>query len=363
MNQKDSNVNKFTQYRKLNSARVSLSIVGASLLISLSACTPQMAIESDSQSVGMLPAGVTSNNVVTSGTDLPQVSHEVQTKVVTEYVPVPVPGQLMPAPMQSRSESKPLEGEKAVESANKNALVTPNSQNFFNAMTTYDFMPSALYTVYCAPMRITDIMLAPGEKIISNAAGDTLRWQVSQTYSGQGEGVIQHILVKPDLPNLDNTMIINTDQRVYHLVLKSTSNDTYMVAVSWKYPQGMVQPGQALPGISPDLGVASSSESYTLNLSNLDFSYQFGMLKGEKPTWYPVRVFNDGRQTFIQFPQNFFSSETPVLYVADNNGVYGTMVNWRLKGTYMIVDAVIQKARLQIGIEKTGQTIVQIQHT
>jgi type IV secretion system protein VirB9 len=287
----------------------------------------------------------------------------VQTKVVTEYVPVPVPGQLMPAPIQSASSAERLEGEKAVESANKSALVTPNSNNFFNAMTTYDFMPSALYTVYCAPMRITDIMLAPGEKIISNAAGDTLRWQVSQTYSGQGDGMIQHILVKPDLPNLDNTMIINTDQRVYHLVLKSTSNDTYMVSVSWKYPQSMVQAGQSLPGVSPELGASPLSESYTLNLSNLDFSYQFGMLKGEKPTWYPVRVFNDGRQTFIQFPQNFFSSETPVLYVADNNGVYGTMVNWRLKGTYMIVDAVIQKARLQIGIEKTGQTIVQIQHT
>ncbi len=342
-----------------------LSIVGIFLGLGLSACAPKMTLESDAQSVGMLPNSATSTSSPSASANQNTVSHQVHTKVVTQYVPVPVPGQLMQAPLQTPSSTSSLQGEKAVASATQNAIVTPSSGNFFNAMTSYDFMPGALYTVYTAPMRITDITLAPGEKMISNAAGDTLRWQVSQTYSGQGDQIIQHILIKPELQNLDNTMVINTDQRVYHLILKSTSNDTYMVSVSWRYPQNLTQLGSSSsPEAAAGGNTAASAldENYGLNLNNLDFNYQFGVLKGGKPDWYPVRVFNNGRQTFIQFPPHFSASDTPVLYVADNNGVYGTMVNWRLKGPYMIVDAVIQKARLQIGIEKTGQTIVQIQH-
>jgi type IV secretion system protein VirB9 len=350
--------------------------------VALVACTPVMS--TDTQSVGMFPSDVVSgsnknsnkdSNVAGASYQSPQMEHQVKTQIITEYVPIPVPGQLMPPPSQSKTPNSNYssaakqqieEGEKAVASANQEAVLTPDSNSFFNAISTYDYMPGALYTIYTAPMKITDITLAPGEKIISNAAGDTLRWQVSQTYSGQADQVSQHILVKPDLPNLDNTMVINTDQHVYHLILKSTNNDTYMVAVSWRYPGGMIQAGQNIPGEASENfsgGTAGSSgENYGLNLTNLDFDYQFGMVKGVQPPWYPVRIFNDGRQTFIQFPSNFFASETPVLYVADSTGVYGTMVNWRLKGPYMIVDTVLQKARLQIGIAKTGQTIVQIEH-
>ena len=356
---------------------LALSCLGA---IYLMGCTPIKDPSTGSQSVGMFASSVSAKgNASSASYQNPAVEHHVKTQIVTEYVPIPVPGQLMPAPTQASQSSvassgadQTAQGEKAVQNANKNALLTPNANSFFNAISTYDYMPGALYTIYAAPMRITDISLAPGEKIISNAAGDTLRWQVSQTYSGQADQVSQHILVKPDLPNLDNTMVINTDQHVYHLILKSTNNDTYMVAVSWRYPGSMVQSGQNIPGeqvssSGPDSGVglgnSKAADSYGLNLNNLDFNYQFGMLKGAQPAWYPTRVFSDGRQTFIQFPENFFASETPVLYVADNNGVYGTMVNWRLKGPYMIVDTVIQKARLQIGIAKTSQTIVQIQHS
>jgi len=324
----------------------------------LMGCGPDMT--QNSQSVGDLSASPVNYQT-------PAQAHQVQTKIITQYVPVPVPGQLMPVPNTNpQTSNAPVfyTQEQAVAYANKNAIVVPNSNSFFNAITTYDYMPGALYTIYTAPMRITDIALSPGEKIISDAAGDTLRWQVSQTYSGEGEGVVQHILVKPDLPNLENTMIINTNQRVYHLILKSTSNDTYMVAVNWRYSGSLLEPGSLNSSSaleSSSSSTASSGES--LDLAHLDFDYEFGMVQGDKPSWYPVRVFNDGRQTFIQFPQDFSTSQTPVLYVADNNGVYGTMVNWRLKGSYMIVDAIIHRARLQTGIEKTGQTIVQIQHT
>ena len=295
----------------------------------------------------------------------PAQTQAAKAKVVYRYVPVAVPGQLMPMNKMENPKGKTpsfLTKAKAVEYANKHAMVTPNSSDFFNAMTTYNFMPGALYTVYTAPMRITDVVFQPGERIISSAAGDTLRWQVNQTYSGMGASKRSHLLIKPNQPGLVNTMIVTTNIRVYHLVLKSTQNGTYMVSVRWQYPHSMVTQGPS-DAESTEAAGPSSGSPYDLDLATLNFNYEFGMVKGDKPAWYPTRVFNNGRQTFIEFPKDFYATKTPILYVDNGHDHYSTMVNWRLKGKYMVVDAILHKARLQTGIGKTGQTVVQIQQT
>lgn len=301
----------------------------------------------------------------------------VKTQIITQYIPVALPGQLMAKPLEDSKQADStkkatdastfLTKEAAVQYAYKHAMVEPNSNDFFNAMMTYQYMPGAMYVIYTAPMHITDIALQPGEKIISEAAGDTLRWQVSQTYSGQGEGTTQHILVKPNAPELTNTMIITTNQRVYHLLLKSTNNDTFMMAVKWQYPGSMVQFSHAneTPDASLTNSSADSGNLYNLNLSSINFNYAFGMVKGQKPSWYPVRVFSNGHQTFIQFPQSAANQNNlPVLFVADDQGQYGTMVNWQLHWPYMIVDTVLKKAQLRSGVKsQDNQVIVQLQET
>lgn len=290
---------------------------------------------------------------------IPAANADTQ-KVVTQYIPVAVPGQLMPIPSQANLQTPKFKSAiDAVDYANQQATETPtNSSQFFNSMMTYDYMQGSLYTIYCAPMKITDITLAPGEKLISEAAGDTLRWQIAQTYSGSGDNLTQHILVKPNQPGLQNTMVITTDQRVYHLILQST-NQSYMAAVSWNYPGDMVNyaSNSSNPSVTPP------DSSPNVDLTNLDFSYHTSLLDGKiTPAWFPTRVFNDGKQTFIQLPNNYSPSQLPVLYVADENGNYGSMVNWRYRAPYIIVDVVVQQARLQSGVNSTGSTVVQISH-
>ncbi|MCX7122111.1 MAG: P-type conjugative transfer protein TrbG [Gammaproteobacteria bacterium] len=284
-------------------------------------------------------------------------------QIITQYVPVPMPGQLMPEPSPTTLAKTPAFSSPtaAVDYANQQATAQPTSSGFFNSMMTYNYTDGSLYTIYCAPLKITDVALQPGEKLISEAAGDTLRWQIAQTYSGSGDTLTQHILIKPNQSGLNNTVIITTDQRVYHLVLQSTDS-SYMAAVNWNYPNNMVTyaSSNASPLSNPFANAPSNSPSIDLN--KLDFNYAYSLSEGSKPDWYPVRIFNDGRQTYIQLPATYTAAQMPVLYVADNNGNYGTMVNWRYRSPYIITDVVLQKARLQTGVEKTGQTIVQIQH-
>jgi len=257
-----------------------------------------------------------------------------------------------------------------VSAMNQAAVQNPAATDFFNAMMTYDYSPGAVYTIYCAPLNLTDIVLEPGEKIISIAAGDTLRWQITQTYSGSlVTGLSQHLILKPNSPNLSNSLLVTTDHRVYHMILKSTNNNSYMVEVKWHYQTSPLvfvssqDQGYPAPGAA-SAGSASGGSPFQLDLANLDFGYQFGTVKGDKPDWYPTRVFNDGRQTFIEFPVDFYNSDLPVLYLQTGDKSYGTMFNWRLKGRYMVIDAVVKQARLESGVQsKNDQTIVQINHT
>ncbi|MCF6766010.1 P-type conjugative transfer protein TrbG [Thiotrichales bacterium 19S3-7] len=290
----------------------------------------------------------------------------VQTKVIREYVPVPVPGQLMPVPskvapadaqLAKKGGNVFLSKEKAVEYANKHAQVYPNQSDFFNAMMTYNYMPGAVYTIYTSPLKITDIVMEPGEKLISQAAGDTLRWQIAQTYSGEGKNVQQHILVKPSKVDLDNTLLITTNKRTYHLVLKSTDGEAYMVSVNWQYPKNTVftYSGDATNALASDPG-------YNMDLSDLNFNYKVSMYEGKNiPAWYPKRVFNNGSHTFIEFSKQFNAqSGMPVLVIKGDDGSDQTMVNWRLRGNYMVIDSVVRHAFLQTGVDTTHKTMVEI---
>ena len=89
--------------------------------------------------------------------------------------------------------------------------------------------------LYAAPSQVTDIALEPGEKLVSVSAGDTVRWVVGDTTSGEGKQAQVHILVKPIGADLETNLVMTTDRRTYHLEMRS-SEKTYMASVSWTYP-------------------------------------------------------------------------------------------------------------------------------
>ena len=60
---------------------------------------------------------------------------------------------------------------------------------YINAVQVYPFAEGALYQVYAAPGDVTDIALENGEQLVGSgpvAAGDTVRWIIGDTESGEG---------------------------------------------------------------------------------------------------------------------------------------------------------------------------------
>ena len=132
-----------------------------------------------------------------------------------------------------------------VQSANSSARDYPSAGAYVNAALYYDFEPGRLYTVHTSPRFLTAISLRPGEKLISKAAGDTVRWVLGETVQGSGATQQVIVMVKPIRGGLRTNIILTTDQRTYLLDAVSFEGDTYTSVISWNYPQEEAREAQA----------------------------------------------------------------------------------------------------------------------
>lgn len=197
---------------------------------------------------------------------------------------------------------------------------------------------------------MTNIALQPGEAVTSVAAGDTVRWTVGDTTSGSGEGRRTHILVKPFSAGLRTNLVITTDRRAYHLELESRPTGA-MAALSWTYPQ------DELIALRRNQAAAEAAAPVASGLAveSLNFNYA---ISGHRPVWRPIRAFDDGHQTFVEFPPSIAVGEAPPLFVIGDSGD-AQLVNYRVAGRYYVVDRLFEAAELRLGERR--QQIVRIE--
>lgn len=269
----------------------------------------------------------------------------VQSVPVSEGAAVPLPKSL------KRTKKKALQTpSQRVMAANNAALQEPSADGYINAIQVYNYSDGALYRLYAAPQEVSDIALQQGENLTAISAGDTTRWVVGDTTSGNGPTKQVHVLAKPYASGLKTNLVITTDRRSYHLELQSTP-DTFMAAVSWTYPQDSLVKNLAVtgPAPSPTDGLAS--------IENLHFGYS---ISGDNVAWKPVRAFDDGTRVFIEFPAALGQGDAPPLFVSGPNGNHD-LVNYRVRGNYYVVDQLFAQAELRLG--QDHQQIVKIKRT
>ena len=238
-----------------------------------------------------------------------------------------------------------------VGAANRAARVEPEVTDFENAIQRYPWREGALYQVYAAPGQVTDIALQEGERLVGPgpvAAGDTVRWMIGDTLSGSGAAARVHILVKPTRPDISTNLVINTDRRTYHLELRATPR-TWMASVSWTYP------ADELIALRQAAEVAARAEPVadSFVLEQLNFDYR---IEGDRPEWRPVRIFDDGRRTLVEFPSSIAQSEMPPFFIIGEEGT-AELANYRVTGRYLIVDRLFAKAELRLGAGRRQQRV------
>src|SRR3546814_20089343 len=87
-----------------------------------------------------------------------------------------------------------------------------------------------------------------------------------------------------------------------------------MAAVSWTYPQdALIALRTAEAERDRTAPVAAG-----IDFSALNFRYR---IAGDRPEWRPVRVFDDGRPVFIEFPGDIASGVMPPLLVIGSDEI------------------------------------------
>lgn len=214
----------------------------------------------------------------------------------------------------------------------------PRSKKNVGSKTYYTYKEGDIYEVHAGVDVVTDIELQRGERLTNSPiAGDTIRWKMSVASSGQGVEETTHLVLKPLEENIETNIIITTDKRVYHL--RALSGDWYMPSVAWSYPD---DDARALEETIKRKGLV---EAVSLSPENLNFGYR---IDGDSYAWTPIRVFDDGKKTYIQMPAEMASSEAPALFVLEEDGE-PQLVNYRVKGFYYIVDRLFSRAQMRVG--------------
>ncbi|RZJ44935.1 MAG: conjugal transfer protein TrbG, partial [Brevundimonas sp.] len=183
----------------------------------------------------------------------------------------------------------------------------------------------------------------PGETLVSKAAGDTVRWQIGETSSGDGPSRRAHVLIKPLQRGLDTNLVLTTSRRVYLLELSSGGVDHFNVAVAWD--AGALEADRS-PEFEGGETVRLPDPVATPD-GPLDARYRIEPV-GRRARWTPASVVNDGVRTFIAFPPDLQIDEAPALFVIAPDGE-AQMVNYRQAGGLFIVDRVFERAELRLG--------------
>lgn len=213
------------------------------------------------------------------------------------------------------------------------------------AKVVWEFKPSSLFEVHTNIGFVTDIVLKPGETVSYIAAGDTTRWKIDQA---QVNGV-SHIYIKPIRDNISTNLIINTNARSYRLFLISDSSANFTPIVEFSFSKEDMAKALSKPiPISKDkqefLDIFTTKKGNTYEAKSINRHYTVKRKGKVADDLYPLEIFDDGTRTYIKMPKTN-KYDMPVLYNVDETKKL-TLVNYRMKGSYMIADKVFEHARL-----------------
>src|SRR3546814_14246132 len=93
---------------------------------------------------------------------------------------------------------------------------------------------------------------------------------------------------------------------------------------------------------------AAAPVSEGLSVDSLHFNY---VICGDQAAWRPLRAFDDGRQTFVEFPASIAVGEAPPFFIIGPTGE-AELANYRVRGRFYVVDRIFDVAELRLGTRK-----------
>jgi type IV secretion system protein VirB9 len=220
------------------------------------------------------------------------------------------------------------------------------------AEKVFDFAPGTTFALTVGVDAPLDIVLGHYEQLRNIVGGDrspveanqTTLWEVKEGTSGMGETQRSHIFLSAAKPGLTTGIILTTTLYTYYLTCKSVAKSPIRT-VRWRYPVEVaeVKPAKE-PGLLPD---PAQQKLYHVG-------YEVKAM-GHAPDWQPRYVLDDGKKTYIIYPEYVLFETVPMLRLISVNGP--ALVNSRQFLNVVIVDQLIPRAELRVGVGEYAETV------
>jgi type IV secretion system protein VirB9 len=172
--------------------------------------------------------------------------------------------------------------------------------------------------------------LGPDEQIENVAIGDSLAWQVTPNSRADT------LFLKPLEPDADTNMVVITTRRRYAFELTAApgfgaQDADIFYRVRFEYPRTDAE------------AAAAAASSAPLVATNVAY-----VAAGSEATM-PAQVFDDGRNTYFQFPPD---AALPAIFARDSAGTE-TLVNFTMRGPVMVIQQLAPSFVLRNGADET----------
>ena len=184
--------------------------------------------------------------------------------------------------------------------------------------------------VTASPLRISRIELQSGEEVVGQAIGDSHRWQIDYTLQGEGETSRVIFLVKPIIDNITTNFVITTNRRVYDITLQApkleeetTNPEVYFTrGISFYYPgEQSSSLDQRLKLEQEQRRERSRKQEQASEPEPVHERYHVEEGRYGFP-WEPEAVWDNGRQVYIQLPDEatIDAHELPGVFMTNRFG-------------------------------------------
>lgn len=166
-----------------------------------------------------------------------------------------------------------------------------------------------------------NILFEDGEEIGTIAMGDPQAWQIIPNGN--------RLFIKPLQDNPSTNAMIITNRRVYHFSLEARE------ATSLHDKDLVFETRFIYPETSINNFANNDNISYIPDIADQDNNLNFNYLVSGNNRIKPIRVFDDGKFTYIQFHPK--SNTMPAVFLVEEDG-YESLVNVRTVGKYLVIE-------------------------
>jgi type IV secretion system protein VirB9 len=214
-------------------------------------------------------------------------------------------------------------------SASAEQVARPAASDSRILLATYH--SSEVYKIVASYGFQTTIEFSEKETVETISIGDSIAWQVVPAG--------HRVFLKPQEPNALTNMTVITTLRPYYFELGAKKNSnpaTVTFLLRFTYPDS-----------SPSVLGVQGARTPTPPPAKKPSDYNFNYTLAGAPEIAPVRVFDDGEFTYMQFRA---LTELPAIFLVDE-AKRESVVNYRIEGRYVVIERIARQFSLRHGSE------------